>query len=458
MSILLKLLALLIGACLFCHASDMVSGSQGGKIPIFPVPRPANHASLILSNVSISNSHNFAYLALTSIGGQNLFVLLDTGSSDLWVVSSGCKQDDCQGVPAYSPSSSLSLTQSHFQLDYLLGSVKGEVGTETVTLGPFEITPQVFALANETTGLGLTGTGNSGILGLSFPLEAAIPETSGRPLLDNLLSPFNDPERYFAFKLGRDQSSSSFTVGQIDTDFANSTSDFTFTSVIPAYASTYDYWKLPIQRITINGTNFELSKTGVDGSHVPIAVLDTGTTLILGPTSDVDRFWQSVGGAVKHDDLWQVRCDRAIIVGFVLGDSDSAKEYVLNPSDVSWEEGGRRGDYCLGGIQGNDEVSSGDWLLGDSFLRNVYTIHHAATSNQPPKIGLLGMTDPVSALAQYRLERGEDPTPSVAVIATPNSQHSGLNAAAVCGISGASGFVFGFVVSVALLFRRWARS
>lgn len=212
------------------------------------------------------------------------------------------------------------------------------------------------ALANETIGLGLTGTGNSGILGLSFPLEAAIPETTGRPLLENLLSPFDESDRYFAFKLGRDQSSSSFTVGQIDTDFANSTSDFTYTSVIPAYGSTYDYWKLPIKHLTINSTNFELSKTVVHGSKVPIAVMDTGTTLILGPSEDVDRFWRSVGGAVKHGDTWQVRCDRAIIIGFVLGDDTSAKEYILDPADVSWEEGGRKGDYCLGGIQGNDAV------------------------------------------------------------------------------------------------------
>ena len=67
------------------------------------------------------------------------------------------------------------------------------------------------------------------------------------------------------------------------------------------------------------------------------------------------------------------------------------------------------------------------------------------------------MTDPVSALAHFRLERGEDPTPSVAVIATPSPQQSHLNAAAVCGISGASGFVFGFALTVAGLFC-WKRS
>ena len=34
----------------------------------------------------------------------------------------------------------------------------------------------------------MAATGNSGILGLSFPVEASIPDTSGSTLLENLVS------------------------------------------------------------------------------------------------------------------------------------------------------------------------------------------------------------------------------------------------------------------------------
>lgn len=249
--------------------------------------------------------------------------------------------------------------------------------------------PPRIALANQTAGLGLSATGNSGILGLSFPVEAAIPDTSGRTVLENLISPFNEPDRYFAVRLGRDDSSSSFSVGELDPAYSNSTTDFAFTNVYPAGHSVYDYWKIPLQSVQVNSTSFTLSGSRVHDSRSPIAVFDTGTTLILGPSDDVDRLWQSIGGARKTDSGWQVRCNRAMVISMVLGEGDSAKEYAIDPADLSWIGGGRDGDWCMGGIQGNDavgflllspkfrilrvtrffQISSGDWLLGDTFLR-----------------------------------------------------------------------------------------
>ena len=113
---------------------------------------------------------------------------------------------------------------------------------------------------------------------------------------------------------------------------------------------------MPLQYLTINSTTFPLSSSGVPGASAPIAVFDTGTTLILGPSDDVDRFWQSVGASRKTDDGWQVRCDRGVSIGFVLGEGAGQKEYVLDPADLSWLQGLRDGDWCFGGVQANDGV------------------------------------------------------------------------------------------------------
>lgn len=203
----------------------------------------------------------------------------------------------------------------------------------------------------------LSGTGYSGILGLSFPVEAAIPDTTGRTLPENIFSALDNDDRFFAYKLGKSENISSFTVGQLDPAYVNSVSDLAYTPVFNTHNSAYSYWRLPLQHLTVNSTVFHLSKSRIVGASSPIAVLDTGTTLILGPSADVDRFWMSVGGARKSDTGWQVRCDRAIVIGFVLGGDDSQKEYVLDPADVSWEEGGKDGDWCTGGVQANDQVS-----------------------------------------------------------------------------------------------------
>lgn len=109
-------------------------------------------------------------------------------------------------------------------------------------------------------------------------------------------------------------------------------------------------------------------------------MLDTGTTLILGPSTDVDAFWHAVGheGATRKNiqtSMWEVRCDRGVAVGFILGGGGSEREYSVDPADISWAEGGSVDGWCMGGIQANDEVNSGDWLLGDIFLKNVSPQH-----------------------------------------------------------------------------------
>jgi hypothetical protein len=154
---------------------------------------------------------------------------------------------------------------------------------------------------------------------------------------------------------------SSFTIGELDTSIASDISGFKYTNVSRAGSNTYTYWKLPLRSVTINSTTLPLSRSLVPGADSPIAVLDSGTTLILGPTSDVDAFWKTIGQGIatrknKDNGHWEVRCQTGIVVGFVLGDDESQKEYVIHPGDVSWKEGGSSDGWCTGGIQASDDV------------------------------------------------------------------------------------------------------
>ncbi|KAJ4488453.1 acid protease [Lentinula aciculospora] len=339
--------------------------------------------------------------------------MLDTGSSDLWVISNECKSADCANVARYSPSFSTNLviSQMPFHIDYISGSVSGLVASETVSLGPYRLLSQAFGLTNSTQGISFSSEGNSGILGLAFPSESSMP---GMTVLQSLFSGLADP--YFTITFGSKldlNSLSSFTLGQLDSSHADDLSDFFSISVSKAGANEYTYWKIPLLYLTINSSRLPLSPSsiqGIQGSQ--IAVLDTGTTLALGPTRDVRAFWSSVGSAARNDPatgIWQVRCEKAIIVGFVLGQDSSYKEFLLDPADVSWEgERGSNHGWCLGGIQANDQVDSGDWLLGDVFLRNVYSLYHAANSTSGPWIGLISTTNNDSALTAFRQSRGPD--------------------------------------------------
>lgn len=210
----------------------------------------------------------------------------------------------------------------------------------------------------------LSQLGNSGVLGLAFPAAASVAVTAGQPILENLFSYFDDDQRYFAFRLGRAADDSSFTIGHLDEDIANSTESIVYTPVYSQRMPDYDYWKLPLHSITLNSTlnltsDAHLSKSKISGSPTPIAVLDTGTTFILGPKDDVRLFWTTVGGARQNDaGNWEVQCNRAVSVGFVLGDdkTGSVKEYLVDPMDIN-QQTTNAGGWCTGGIQGSDFVS-----------------------------------------------------------------------------------------------------
>lgn len=144
-------------------------------------------------------------------------------------------------------------------------------------------------------------------------------------------------------------------------DTANGTAQLTYFPVFKTESSPYDYWKLPILNLTINGLPLPLSPSLVPGAPSPIGILDTGTTLILGPTLDVNAFWDSVGtgGSSRYNaqsNLWEVQCDRAVDVRFAFGQSDGGGEYAVHPGDISWAEGKQKDGWCMGGVQVNDGV------------------------------------------------------------------------------------------------------
>ncbi|KAG5653269.1 hypothetical protein H0H81_001429 [Sphagnurus paluster] len=341
--------------------------------------------------------NGFSNLLVSSVGGQEFSVILDTGSSDL------------------------------------------------------------------TQGLGLANNANSGILGLCFPAIAAISLTDGNTILDNILSNFDEPNRFFAFKLGRgsgpDDSTSSFTFGDIDRNITCDLESFLFTPVSKAGTDSYDYWKLHLQSLTVDNVTLPISPSLVPGAKFPVAVLDTGTTLILGPTRDVETFWNTVdqNGTRMNDmtGLWEVRCERGVSVNFLIGETGRERPFPIDPGDINWAEGGSEDGWCIGGIQANDGVNSGDWLLGDVFLRNVYVTHHVANTTHPPLIGLLGMTDTSESMAQFRMERGPEESHTTRHwtrkhVPQAASPMTGL----VYTVSAVCGFVLGAIVTLFVTIRR----
>jgi hypothetical protein len=110
------------------------------------------------------------------------------------------------------------------------------------------------------------------------------------------------------------------------------------------------------------------------------------------------------------------------------------------------------------------QVTSGDWLLGDVFLRvshdtpclhmlttfvqNVYVVHHGPTSSKPPLVGLLSLTDPHTALTDFQTARGLDPAPPPSVANRSSSGQWTEDAKIASAMSAVGGFLLGGLVAV----------
>ncbi|CAJ0542541.1 Ff.00g001300.m01.CDS01 [Fusarium sp. VM40] len=112
-------------------------------------------------------------------GNQSFFLLVDTGSSDTWVLETGYQcinssnnlmqpQANCQYASSYNLSSSFQVKDNQtFGVKYGTGIAMGMVGYEDLTMGGIKVANQTVGIVNSTNDIG-DGL-RSGLLGLAYP-------------------------------------------------------------------------------------------------------------------------------------------------------------------------------------------------------------------------------------------------------------------------------------------------
>jgi hypothetical protein len=100
--------------------------------------------------------------------------LLDTGSSDLWVLSSPCSTDCFSAAVPLYPLTSFQPSGLDVRLEYgdsLTGTfAQGLVGMDVVGFAGLRLQDQYLAAISETN-TKVMQTGSSGIFGLGFPVN-----------------------------------------------------------------------------------------------------------------------------------------------------------------------------------------------------------------------------------------------------------------------------------------------
>ncbi|KAF8310964.1 acid protease [Clavulina sp. PMI_390] len=297
----------------------------------------ANTATISLTD----QGQDVTYYASVSVGtpAQNFDVVLDTGSSDLWIASSSC-QTGCSGINTFDSSKSTSFKDQSRQItiSYGSGDVAGTVGTDTVSFGGFTVQNQGLGVMTQITAQLLSGS-LSGIMGLGW---ASLASSGATPWWETLAKGGSWAQPLFGFYLARNEDSLTATSpgGSLDLGFVNSS----FTNINYVSLTSQDYWNIPVQSITVGG---KVITSGAGGA------MDTGTTLIAAPSAFVKEFYSNVMGAVAATgDLsgyYEYACSSVAEVSITLG----GKTYAISSTDFSLQLDSA-GQQCVGGKHDED--------------------------------------------------------------------------------------------------------
>ena len=308
--------------------------------------------------VTINDFENAQFYGSVEIGtpAQTFEVIYDTGSSNLWVPN---KKFGTHKVYDHTASSTYVSNGTVFDIRYGSGPVSGVTSQDTVSVGELVSSKQLFAEVNVTSGLGPAYSIGKfdGILGLGW---GSISVNEMPTVFSNIVASKVLDEPLFAFylqeKAGILQKHSELILGGVDT--AHYTGEIEYLDL-----KSESYWEVPLKGV----------KLGASGSYIgssTSAVIDSGTSLMAGPTADVKALAAAAGATPFLHGEYPIDCKKN--APDIVIDLGTNMTFTLTMSDYVITDG----PICLFGFVGIDIPAPRGplWILGDIFMRKYYSI------------------------------------------------------------------------------------
>uniref|UniRef100_A0A914C7Q9 Peptidase A1 domain-containing protein n=1 Tax=Acrobeloides nanus TaxID=290746 RepID=A0A914C7Q9_9BILA len=318
------------------------------------------------------------YVGNITVGtpGQNFSVILDTGSSNLWIPDSTCKQ--CKGKHKFdaSKSSTYQTNGQKWSITYGDGSdAKGILGVDTVGVGDgadkLLIPKTTFGLATDENRAMLDDPSFDGILGLAFQSLA----------VDNVVPPIQNAinqglltEPIFTVYLQErgdvnNVHGGTITYGGLDT---------THCGALIAYQplSSATYFQFKIDSVSLG------SYSSNKGWQV---ISDTGTSYIGGPDAIIEGLATAAGATYHHQDQsYYIGCNATTpTFDIVIG----GKSYGITSKQMIVDIGNGQCQWAAFQMGAGGGFGP-SWILGDPFIRqycNVYDLGNKRIGFAPAK-------------------------------------------------------------------------
>lgn len=338
--------------------------------------RPTNHIDEMFKELSVhaEDSHavpvnnflNAQYFSEISIGTppQTFKVVLDTGSSNLWVPSSECNSIACYLHTKYdsSQSSTFQKNGTKFEIRYGSGSLSGFVSQDRLIMGDITVEKQDFAEATEEPGLAFAFGRFDGILGLGYD---SISVQRIVPPFYNMINQNALDEPVFAFYLADTNEKDA----ESEASFGGVNKDHYTGKMTKLPLRRKAYWEVDLDAISFGDATADIDNTG--------AILDTGTSLIALPSVLAELLNKEMGAKKSFNGQYTVDCDKRESLPdltFTL----SGHNFTIGPYDYILEIQGS----CISSFMGMDfpEPAGPLAILGDAFLRKWYSVYDLGTN------------------------------------------------------------------------------
>jgi hypothetical protein len=231
-----------------------------------------------------------------------------------------------------------------------------------VGVGGLTVSQQQFAEINVVSGLGLAYSVGKfdGILGLAFKSISVdgIPTVFGNLIAQGLVQ----QQLFSVFLSNGDGTVGELLLGGIDTNHYTGSLQY-----IPVTSDSY--WEVELNSFVVNGQSYTTANK---------AIIDTGTSLLAGPTAEVKNLAAAVGATPYwlNPNEYTIDCASipnlptiTVTIGGISFNLTGA-DYVINVQNIE----------CLFAVTGIDVPAPRGplWILGDVFIRRWYTVFDVA--------------------------------------------------------------------------------
>jgi len=353
-----------------------------GPIGIGTVSRPEGCKSSLLQYVP----HSLSDIKSQTCHAEEqteVFVVFDTGSTNLWVASDLCTSGGCANKDRNRYNHSLSQTYSEpeapsdLHVQFGTGSLDGPVGVDDLHVGPFTVYNQSFGLIESAEGAVFESLPLEGILGLAFPNMAA---KGSSPFFDTIIKQKALKNNKFAFYFSlSNPSANAIFWGDVDSDFHSE--PISYHKVTDPF-----YWSVDLLSFQIGGKEM----LG-DGKHAqpagssllevelstPKAIVDTGTTFFTAGGELYDKIVEALP-ASQCDTLTEKTHPTML---FRLQNTEGkAVDYKLTNDQYM----ASAGSYCSPAFMKIDIPSKHGpgMILGEVFLRHYLAVFDRGDGEQ----------------------------------------------------------------------------